>query len=67
MQVPAGRHPVRRLPSEGHPRKSTRLHQHFLSLQCVCQNAEDGFGGICVGPNDVPSFEKGESPSISLL
>jgi len=67
VQVPAGRHPVRRLPAEGYPRKWTGLRQHFLSRQRVCQNPEDGFGGICVGPNKVPSFAKGQSPSISPL
>ena len=37
------------------------------SNNTFCQNPEDGFGGICMGPNNVRSFAKGQSPSISPL
>ena len=63
VQVPAGRHPVRRLPAGGHPRKQTGLRQHFFSRHRLGQH-QDYSQRKSVCPNNGPPFAKGQSAGI---
>ena len=64
VQVPAGRHQVRRLPPEGHPRKSCGLRQHFLSRHRLGQHHQYYPQRKSVCPNNGQPFAKGQSPGI---
>ena len=64
VQVPACRHQVRRLPAEGHHRKSTGLRQHFLSRHRLGQHHQYCPQRKSVCPNNGPPFAKGQSPGI---